>query len=623
MFLHCTLIPVIVKANNFPMASRKRAKVEQYGLWWDDFTPQIQREIFCIQHGGRWSGPNGQQAGAGLFHHYKRLQEILWPEDDHHRWSDLILEEILNNTITAILGPKDSGKTHCALAKFGLTDYFCFPDTTLILISSTDIRGLEYRVWGDLKNLFERAREQFPFLSGHLIDSKHAICTQNLDFSQVRDMRKGIACIPCMSSAGGWIGLGKYVGIKQKRRRLLADECQMMRPAFMEAIANLNSGDFKGVFVGNPLGGGDPLDKISEPKGGWGTEGEIAKTTTWSNKFLEGRTINLVGTDSPNFDFPKDQPPRYDYLIHQNSIDRVSEFYGKDSLQYFSQCLGIRKPGLNARRVITRALCVKFGAMREVIWLNRTRTLVYAIDAAYGSIGGDRCVGGWIEFGQDVNDKQMLLVHAPVIIPVSAKEEGGLPEDQIAQYVKQDCERLGISADHVFYDATGRGSLGTSFGRAWSAYVNPVEFGGRPTERPVTADHYFTDPVTKERRLKRCDEHYSKFVTELWFSVRYATESSQLRGLPEDVMDEGAMREWKMVKGDKIEIETKAEMKERMGRSPDLFDWLATALEGARRLGFQIQRISRQDVDFHDDKWKDDLRERADKVRKSFELQPV
>lgn len=250
----------------------------KYGLPWDIVTRNMDIEMFCIQRGGQWKNSKGQTVGEGLFHHYKELQKILWPEDDHHRWSDLILKEILESTILAIMGSKDSGKTRC-MAKYALTDYFCFPNETLIIMSSTDVRGLELRVWGDLKGLYQRAKDRFSDLPGHLIDSKHAITTQNIKEHEVRDMRKGINCVPTMSSGGSFVGLGKLVGLKQKRRRLLADEFQFMKSGMLESVANMNSGNFKGVFVGNPIGEGDPLDKVAEPKGGWGTEGDVTKTT--------------------------------------------------------------------------------------------------------------------------------------------------------------------------------------------------------------------------------------------------------------------------------------------------------------------------------------------------------
>jgi hypothetical protein len=590
-----------------------------YGVLWPIASDPVHIERECIRNGGRWQLKNGDWAGEGNFFHYKRFQQLVWPEDAHHRWSDLTLQEILNNRITSIMGAKDTGKTHCALAKFSLTDYFCFPQETLVMITSTDIRGLELRVWGDLKNLFQRAKDRVPWLPGHLIDSKHAIATDNLQFGEARDMRKGIICLPCMTAGGGWIGIAKMVGLKQKRRRLLSDELQFMKPSFLESLANLNSGDFKGVFVGNPIGEGDPLDKVSEPKEGWGTEGEITKTSTWDNKFIGGRTINLVGTDSPNFDQSQDPEPKYPYLINQKSIDNVVAFYGKDSLQYYSQCLGIRKPGLNARRVISKQLCKKFGAFDEAMWLDTRQTDVYAVDAAYGGVGGDRCAGIRVSFGKDVQNKLVMKVYDPDIIPVTVNPEKS-SEDQISEFVKLKCESNGIPAEHVFFDSTGRGSLGTSFARIWSAYVNPVEFGGKATVRPVSSNLYIYDEVEKQKRLKRCDEHYSKLVTEFWFTTRYIIESGQMRGLPESVMDEGCRREWKMVRGDKIEVETKAEMKERVNISPDLYDAFVTACEGARRLGFVIQKLEPAEAPAADEGWKNILRDRAKKLRQSHEL---
>jgi hypothetical protein len=42
-------------------------------------------------------------------------------------------------------------------------------------------------------------------------------------------------------------------------------------------------------------------------------------------------------------------------------------------------------------------------------------------------------------------------------------------------------------------------------------------------------------------------------------------------------------------------------MKERLKKSPDLMDWCCVALEGARQLGFQIQRIGRNVINADSD----------------------
>ena len=594
------------------MAAPKATK-EVYGHPWYEDTDDLQIEIGCVQRGGRWEA-NGKQCGEGLFHHYKRIQQLLWPEEDHHRWSDLMLQNILECRILCVMGARDTGKTR-GMSKFALTDYCCFPNNTLILISSTDLRSLELRVWGDLKDMFMRAKQVWPFFPGKAVDHLHGIFTDDLSSEdELRNLRKGILCIPCVGSDNRWRGLSTMIGIKQKRRRLLGDEVQFMEQPYYDALANLNKGDFKGVFVGNPIGEGDPLDKIAEPQEGWDSFPEPKKTEVWPNKFPEGRTINLVGTDSPNFDEPKNQ---YSYLINESDIKYIESVWGSDSHEMYNQALGIRKPGLNARRVITREMCQNFGAHEKAIWGQDDLVKIYAVDAAYG---GDRCVAGHAEFGKDVNGKQILRLQMPKIIPISVNC-GKMPEDQIAEYIAHDCAQNEIPPAHVFHDSTGRGSLGTSIARIWSADTNPVEFGGAATQRPVCSDLYIWDDELQSKRLKRCDEHYSKFVTELWFSTRYIIEGRQMRELPKEVMDEGCMREWKRVKGDKIEIESKVDTKKRMGRSPDLYDWCAIICEGARRLGFQIVRLENEQRQIAEDyTWKKHLRQRSVDLRRSFTL---
>lgn len=595
------------------MAADKPPK-NRYGADWPYDCDDLAIEQYCIQKGGRWEH-KGKQCGEGLFFHYKRLQQLLWPEEDHHRWSDLILHEILQNRITSIMGAKDTGKTH-GMAKYGLCDYICFPKDTLIIISSTQIQALELRVWGDLKDLFLRAKERYPdLIPGKAVNHLRGIFTDDLTGEdEIRNFRRGIICVACIGSNNQWVGLDRFVGIKQKRRRVLGDEVQFMAQPYFDMLANLNKGDFKGVFVGNPIGQNDPLDKISEPKEGWDSFPEPDKTATWDNKFPEGRTINLVGTDSPNFDEPKNQ---YPYLLDETDIAYIESVWGPESEQMYNQALGKRKPGLSARKVITREMCKTFGAHDNAIWASERRMKIYAIDAAYG---GDRCVAGWCEFGLDPNGKQILRVPMPNIIPISIKS-GKEPEDQIAEYIMQHCVQDDIPPSAVFHDSTGRGSLGTAIARVWSADTNPVEFGGNPTDRPVCSDLYIWDDELKTKRLKRCDEHYSKFVTELWFSVRYAIEGRQIRELPMAVMEEGCIREWCRVKKDKIEIESKEDTKKRMGKSPDFFDWLSIILEGARRNGFNIARLENEQRQIAEDyAWKKQLRQQSVQLRRSYTL---
>jgi len=251
----------------------------------------------------------------------------------------------------------------------------------------------------------------------------------------------------------------------------------------------------------------------------------------------------------------------------------------------------VMKVGQLSHRVVTRDLCRRMGALTMPEWAGVNRTRIYALDSAYG---GDRCVGGWAEFGPDPDGKLLLCFHKPRIIHITADDD---PENIIARAVKEDCEAADIPPENMFHDSTGRGRLGTALSRIWSPLTNPIEFGGPATDRPVSLDIYVTDPFTRERRLKLCSEQYDRFVTELWWSLAYAIEGGQVRSLPEDVMDELCMRMWKNKKNDRKSVEPKSGtaenpgMKERTGRSPDLADWSVIITEGSRQRGFQISRL--------------------------------
>jgi hypothetical protein len=125
--------------------------------------------------------------------------------------------------------------------------------------------------------------------------------------------------------------------------------------------------------------------------------------------------------------------------------------------------------------------------------------------------------------------------------------------------------------------------------------------------------------VSHEIDVKCCD-YYSKKITELWYSVRLIIEARQFRGMTEDVMNEGCAREWKMVGNNKIEVESKEEMKKKTGRSPDLFDALAIGVEGARQKGFMIRRLGKLSEIEQDHRWKRKLLEDAARARASKEL---
>ena len=577
------------------MAARK--KLEDYG--WEfprDFT-QLDIELWFIKKGEKWL----KLEGRSLFYHYRAAMSILWPTDDHHRWSDLILKTYCENEISVFLGCSDSSKTY-TMSKIILVDYWAFPNETLWLVSTTEGRGSELRIWGCIKDLFNRAKLDGHDVAGKPIDYIKTITTDSIDEERelARSLRRGMVVIPC--KVGGLAsGLAPYIGIKAPRLRHAGDEVAVMSDSFLNAYSNwFGKEDFKGMMAGNFMETDDPLGIASEPVDGWDTFLDTGCTQTWRGKFYGAAVVALDGRDSPNFDHDNPEKPTYPYLIGHKKLNGVKSTKGTDSWEWYSQCVGKPVSGMDIWRVLSRNFCKQHGALDDVIWKGTPLTSIYGLDPAYG--GGDLCVGRSIEFGEDLQGTIRIRVGEPEIIPVSPKSKLE-PEEQIASYIKIRLGQLNIPPRNCFYDSFGRGTLGFSFAQLFGAECPvPVDAGGSPSARPVRFD-MFVEEKGGNKRLMRCDEYYCKFITELWFSVREAIETGQLKNLDVETMAEGCSRKFSKSRNNLIEVETKADMKERVGKSPNHMDNLAICVEGARQRGFKILRAGHQIIPKKEDDW--------------------
>ncbi len=578
--------------------------IAKYGCWFPPDTDSLEIEFEMVRRGGQWKAKEGHMAGLGLFHHVKAAQTIVWPDEYHNRWTDLILSNYLTNRITVVMACRDATKTR-TISKAVLIEYWARPDDTLVLMTSTDARGLEMRVWGDIKSLDERARDRFQWLPGNVADSKRGLFTDDISEGSgggSRDMRRGIIGIPCLGSKGEYMGtvLKNFAGIKQKVRRLIGDELQFIPRDYLKVLDSLDSGDFRAGFLGNPIpDNGMALDEVSEPMDGWDSIGEINKTTVWKNKY-QGVTINLVGTDTPNGD-PKTLNA-FPGMIRQADADRVAARPGgKDSLEWWSQIMGIRKAGMVSNRVLTVKEIDGYDGFKDVVWSGaKETTKIYAIDAGFG---GDECVRTWLEFGEAVDGATVIAFGDQKVIPILMSSPD-TPEKQIAKYAKLDCEALGIPAANLFFDAGMYATLAVELAREMSPEVNAVNFGGTATERPVSSDMFVWDEDKKERRLKTWYEHVSKFVSELYFAVRLSAQCHQLRQFPRAAAEEFGKRKWSYVSENRYELETKDDYKLRYsGQSPNHADALVIAVEGARQRGFEIAFVSKSPAKSDEKNW--------------------
>jgi len=245
-------------------------------------------------------------------------------------------------------------------------------------------------------------------------------------------------------------------------------------------------------------------------------------------------------------------------------------------------------------RVITKQVCLKFNAFDPVVWGHDPITKLYGADISYTASHGDRTCGIPFGFGLDAEGVLRLApLELPLIYSPSDRSSGSI-EEQIAMQMRAECARLNIPPEHVFFDGSGRSSFTAAVMRLWSASVNAVDFLGRATNRPNFINkRYQEDDGGRKKKgdLLPCDEVFGKFVSELWFATRYWIEADQARSLSGEVAKEGYARLWVFKSGNLMDVEPKDEMKLRLGRSPDLWDTVAVAVEGARRLGFKLGKL--------------------------------
>lgn len=544
----------------------------------------------CLYHGDGWMY-KGKVTGLTLAEHTKRFCKLVWPEFDWHRWNDMMLEEICKGGTIAIWGPASSGKTALAAVVL-LAWYWSVPNEFTGLVSTTDLLRLELRIFGEIKKRFKQGKERYPWLAGNLIDSRQRITTDSKDV-EGRDFRNGILGIACRKSTGEAQGLADYAGIKNRFVVLSADEVHTMPSSFLQGANNLkannNTGKFIALYLGNLVDLETPLGDVAEPDCGWDALADSDKSRVYPTKFFEGRAIQLVGTDSPNFDYPAGQE-RYRYLIGRKFIAQLKHDCGEGSPEYIAQAGGTIPRSSLANRVITKEVCRKFHAFESITWGASNLVKLYSMDISYTVEHGDASVGTPLAFGMDIeNCKRLACIERAKVFHIQQIGNATV-EEALAYQAKDEMDRLGIPYQHFFYDGTGRSSFTAAAMRVIGTMIQPVEFGGRASTRPNFMGRKYSDGPEKGELIP-CDKVFDKFVTELWFAWRYLIEADQLRDLPEDVAKEGYMRLWRLVAGNKMSVETKKDMKLRLGRSPDRADALVTGIEGARRLGFVIGGI--------------------------------
>ena len=350
---------------------------------------------------------------------------------------------------------------------------------------------------------------------------------------------------------------------------LIADELPELTEAILEAAkVNLSMNpNFQMLALGNHGSWLDPFGQFVTPKDGIASVS--VEDEEWETEL--GWCLHLDGTKSPNFDHEKDMWP-----IYGRKQKREHERLPVNSIGFWRFCRSFPPQDSESGQIYSEIEIISNGCVIKPEWKGPVVKLA-ALDPAFVA-GGDRCMGVQGTLGETTDGTMVLAVslgkefHEDVTLDVTRNF-------QLARGFVQWCRESGIQPENTGIDATGGGvPFADIVSQEWSPRINRIQFGGAASDQP-----------TSLTEGKVANEEYVNRVSELWGQGIQYVRSRQLKSLPREIIKEMCERRYIHVKGQNVrmQVESKAEMKKRLKKSPDYADAFFILLEVARiRHGF-------------------------------------
>jgi hypothetical protein len=529
------------------MASKSKTVVV-YGREYPADITLVTLELSCL------NDPPPQSPGK-LFH-FKQVVDLLWNHPDSKMpiewtpWLERMIEAAFEHKYLAVAGCASSGKSQ-AYALWAIVNFLMKPWATLVIVTSTSLKESRKRIWGAITDLWRAV----PGLPGKLVDSVGMIRMDDGTDTKYGD-RCGIALVAAERKKERE-AVGKLVGIKQQRVIFIADELPELGESILEAAyTNLsNNPFFQLIGIGNPASYYDPFGQFATPKDGWGSV--TVEDEEWETE--RGHCLHFDAHKSPNIIAGH---VVYPWMITPQNLAESADKLGDNSPGYWRMYRGFWCPTGSDTSIYSESDIIKYGADQRVEWIDKP-TKVAALDPSF-SANGDRSILYLGFVGVDTTGKRVICLdhYEELREDVTNKEE---PRAfQIARQFKDKCEAWGVAPQDAAYDASGGGApFGDVVDALWSRKVLRVQFGGKASEKPVS----LTDRVPGHDR-------YANRVSELWWTGKELIRNKQLFGVCRELVREMTERQYTTEKGlsMRIRVETKSDMKVRIGKSPDISD---------------------------------------------------
>ena len=572
--------------------------IEKYGRLWTPrngavVTPlRIEMDAFLL-------GLSIEEGGLGKATHYRNVVSTIWPTYAWHKWAELraqafckvnVEEDVETGnkfirSVTGLAGGTDSGKSY-DMAALALVNWFVDPLNTMVIVVSTSKIDAKQRIWAALVKMYREAHA-VGIAAGRLIESMDIIKLSDEEGKAI-DPSVGVsdASSIMLLAAGDEYkddAQKRLQGKKNRRIVLVIDELQDCS----SSVINEAIWGFKGaqelhiVGAGNPSSIFDPHGKFCEPIKGWMSVDE--ETSNWKIKVagIEGLALRFDSEkDNPNQQsFDKGKGLRYPFLPKPNDVAVAKKELGELNPQYWRKFRGFWPPAdADDCTVVSDILLARHGALDKPIW-DGTPKDIAGVDPSYTE-GGDRFVFSHMKWGKLISGKWAIALEKQYVL----NRRAGSQEDfqyEMIQQIHDLSVKLGIPNQWMGVDASA-GGIFWSIGerellRGWHA----VSFAGAASDLPVSAQYALRNEATGKPQVGK--ELFHNMSSELCFVSRYFLECEQLKGITPDLAWEMTQRKY-VRRTRKIIIESKTDMKKRIGKSPDLFDSFSVGLFVARKV---------------------------------------
>lgn len=516
-------------------------------------------ELMAFREG--WTITSG---ALGRTEHFIRICRELWPAFEWHEWALEMAAALCEYDVSGFTSGASSGKSEI-IAKFGLVSWFADPVRTLVIACSTTAVDARQKVWGHIVRNFREARASNK-ATGHLIESQSIIrLSERTDGMAASD--NASVCLVAAGDAFKDDSLKRLQGRHQRHVVLLLDELQdCSQEIVTTALGNLSANEkFEVHAAGNAGSRTDAHGTFMSPVDGWG---RVNRTThTWKikagGKIGIGVHFDCTSETSPNMKRAAAGQEQLKYLRKAEEVLIWKDSYGENNPTFLRQFVGFWPDSEGESNfIITEQELVVHSAYDSLghgfAWQSAP-TLFAGIDPSY-TAGGDRFIFFPLAWGLSTTGTWTLYFMEPINVKV--KPIKGETKDYAAiRQCKEIANDLLITTLNIGLDSSAANPILSIAHREWSPYITGVQFGGAPSDKPLS---------NFDKRLGK--DLFANRTSELNYVLHEFLINGQVRGVTADHAKEMTNRQYELVAGGKIKVESKKDMKARLGYSCDLLD---------------------------------------------------